>query len=161
DSFVLLFKWNFHNGARMHEFESRRKELVALLYLPRTLQCLVGIGLDRGITRWPDPSAPKSTRLLVQADHRAGAEVGAMAYWDSHLVTGASDGEVVVWYMDSALVRSRMDIPANPRTGRRAGITKLAYADFGAGLVVLLAGTDDGSLHFLRPSSSECLLSLF
>jgi WD40 repeat protein len=57
DGSVLM--WNFHNGARMHEFQSRKKELLALLYLPRTLQCVVGIGLERSVVRWPDPNAPK------------------------------------------------------------------------------------------------------
>jgi WD40 repeat protein len=158
--------WNFHNGAKMSEgkFPSRKKELVQLLYLPRTLQCVVGIGLDNTLTRWPDPNAPKNTQVLVQAEHRAGSEVTSLAAHDGIgvLVSGSSDGEIVVWYMDSALVSKRIEVPRTPRTGRRPGVTKMLFVDFhSSGLLLLLAGTDDGSVHFLRLSSGETVHSLF
>jgi len=153
--------WNFNNGARMHEFKSRNKEVTALLYLPRTLQCVVGIGLDRSVIRWPDPSSPKGTPCLVQHEHHERSEVGAMAFHESMLVTGASDGEIIAWYVDSARVNKRFNIPITPRTSKRPGITKLLFIDFPFGLVLLVAGTDDGSIHFMKLSTCSTVFSLF
>ena len=152
--------WNFHNGAKMSEFTSRGKELIQLLYLPRTLQCVVGIGWERHVVRWPDPNAPKNTKWLVQSDHKA--EVSCVAFFQSILVTAASDGEIIVWYMDSALVSKRFYIPLTPGKAKRPGVTKMTFVDFPSGFVVLLAGTDDGSLHFIKlPGSAETIYSLF
>jgi hypothetical protein len=152
--------WNFNNGAKMHEFQSRKKEVTSLLYLPRTLQCVVGIGWERIVVRWPDASAPKNTEPIIHdKDHRA--EVTSVAYFGSILVTGGSDGEIIVWHMDSARVNKRMDIPKTPRTGKRPGVAKMLFIDFPNGLLLLLAGTDDGSMHFIKVSSSETIFSLF
>lgn len=85
----------------MHEFAARNKEVTALLYLPRTLQCLVGIGYlhdrddkrrkkdksehdksDRtAVVRWPDPSASGDYEVLEQDNHHMG--VGSIAYFET------------------------------------------------------------------------------
>ncbi|MDE1190863.1 MAG: hypothetical protein PW786_01785 [Arachidicoccus sp.] len=169
-----VLMWNFNNGGLLfsfssltslprrklaHEFGPRKKEVTSLLYLPRTLQCVVGIGWERSVVRWPDPNAPKNTEWLVQPDHRA--EVCSVAYFGSILVTGGSDGEIIVWHMDSARVNKRMDIPKTPRSGKRPGVAKMLFVDFPSGLLLLLAGTDDGSLHFIKVGTSETVFSLF
>lgn len=77
--------WNFTNGQRMPtSFEKRNREVcpilacaikagvcltrfsgpqvTALLFLPKSLHCLVGIGWTKKVTRWPDPGEKKKAR---------------------------------------------------------------------------------------------------
>jgi hypothetical protein len=60
-----------------------------LLYLP--CFCIVGVGCDRSMTRWPDPKQNHG-EVLIKDDHDS--EITAMAY----------HGSMLVWVFLSSLV---------------------------------------------------------
>ena len=78
------------------------------------------------------------------------------------MVTGDSDGVIIIWYMYSNRVNKRFYIPTSPhRDGKRAGICKLRFVEFPQRFVLLIVGTDDGSVHFIHARTCAVLHSIY
>jgi WD40 repeat protein len=110
--------WNFNNGACMHEFEPVHREITQLLYLPLSQNTVVGATAGRWLMRWPDPSVAKTVPLLEQ--DAIDVDITCVSSHGSVLVTGTSDGSIIVWFVDSARISSRVRLPDPDGEQRRA-----------------------------------------
>lgn len=79
------------------------------------------------------------------------------------MVTGGSDGEIIIWYMDSNRVNKRFFLPTSPhrQDTKRAGVCKLRFVEFPQRFVLLICGTDDGSIHFIHARTCAILHSIY
>lgn len=145
--------WNFNNGACMWEFKPRAKELSELIYLSRSMNPIVGVGWEPSVTWWPDGTITKNTEILVPTEHSA--DITCVSCNDALLVTGSIDGEIIMWYVDSARVNKRFRTPVN-NEGKRCGVSQLEFVHFPVRKydILVIAG-DDGSVHFLEPISGQ------
>jgi len=175
--------WNFNNGAQMHVFECMGREISEIIYLPRTTHSVVGVGWDSRVFRWPDPSAPsqemtttnrhgkkQKTSVLIQSGHKS--DVRTVAFYESLLATGASDGEIIFWYVDSAVIKKVVHLPKGKNLEQTPGICKMVFASIqthesadplkadAESVVMLWVGTSDGSLHMVDPKSLTCVWSV-
>ncbi|XXQ30357.1 Uncharacterized protein PBTT_00812 [Plasmodiophora brassicae] len=169
--------WNFNNGACMHEYARSKREISTLLYLPNAQFSTLGAGIGTGILRWADPSTQATTPLFVHSDHRGDAL--CLAYIHDLFASGSSDGEVIIWYANSAIIRKRFRVPSctekvihasgAARSVQRAdqlpvlqaaGICKMRFLTVSNTLLGFI-GTDDGSLHVVETRTWTIVASHF
>eukprot|EP01083_Nonionella_stella_P195040 718822_1 len=140
--------WNFNNGGLMWEFSRMPKEIICLLFLPRSLNSVVGIGCENVVVRWPDPSAPKQASILEQQGHES--DVLSVTFHESMLVSGSSDGEIIVWYVDSASIKKRLLIPG------KDGVSQVYFIKLSDSLL-LICGCVSGSLYVYDTHRWSCI----
>ena len=51
--------WNFNNGACMHSFSRLNFEITHLVYLPRGVYSVMGVGWSDKLIRWLDPQTTR------------------------------------------------------------------------------------------------------
>jgi WD40 repeat protein len=157
--------FNFSNGSLMHEFKSIHREISYLLYLPRSLQCLVGLSWDKNLIRWPHSSnsgnhKANSSILDTSKDneYNINNKILSVGYYGNQLTTGGLNGEIISWYMDSNRLNKRFHIKTNPNSNKNPNITKIYYyQSTSANIVYLILGCDDGSLLVYNSATLELL----
>ena len=137
--------WNFNNGAIMHEFEPIDFEITQLIYLPRTLHCVVGCGYNSKFLRFPSHQAPPEANFVIENKLHKN-DVRAMCISKEYLLTASSDGQIIEWHIDSNVKSQIFRCPSPFISVTTMEITQLKPN----GSWFLFVGTEGGILHIFE-----------
>jgi WD40 repeat protein len=108
--------WNFSTGVCLKEltgFGSGEVTAITYMYM-HPYEYIIATGWNRKVVFWTDSHEAKITRVAPSFDmqgHREDILCMACHHESNKLVTGAYDGDIVVWNTDSEHVSTRLILP--------------------------------------------------
>ena len=179
DGYIKM--WNFNNGQLLKKMvQLAPSEVTDIFYMEiGANRCILSVGWDKQITVFPDePDATESFplryipatkgELSINRPHKD--DILSIAFLPPNiLATSSSDGEIIIWHLESGYARARFADPNLEFRGlEERSVEAIAFLydeerdrDVKAGSVPLASCHADGYLRFWNVRSGALLYEYF
>ena len=154
----VLKAWNFSSGAQLKEMTSSctRDVTGIVCTYGKIAKYIIGCGWDKKVTFYEDVAERKVVSTRSISGHRSDILAAALMDSSPTLVTAGSDGDIMIWNIESGTLRRKLVPPFNPYlpTNERAqealaflhGKLKHVVASVGCDQIVRFWDTMQGTL---------------